>query len=116
MSKRRVLIVDDDQTLLECLQTWLREAGHDVATLDRADDVVGSLQAQAADVLLLDLMMPTKDGLQIIGEVRAAGWHGPIVLYSAYPYPERLGAQPGVTLLRKPFDLDALLGALEQAR
>ena len=58
----RVLVVDDDRTVREVVASYLRAAGHEV---DEADDGVAGLaqmRKQAADLVVLDLMMPEMDG------------------------------------------------------
>lgn len=81
-AQRRVLVVDDDPTVTEVVAGYLNRSGF---TVDRAADGPGALaQAQAAppDLVVLDLMLPGLDGLQVCRQLRAAG-PVPVVMLTA---------------------------------
>ena len=78
----RVLVVDDDATVREVVVDYLRAAGHDV---DEAVDGEGALDAvrdQPADLVVLDVMMPGIDGLEVCRRLRRLS-DVPIVLLTA---------------------------------
>ncbi|MDR7254681.1 DNA-binding response OmpR family regulator [Nocardioides sp. BE266] len=78
----RVLVVDDDATVREVVVDYLRAAGHDVA---EAVDGAGALEAVrggGADLVVLDVMMPGIDGLEVCRRLRRQG-DVPIVLLTA---------------------------------
>jgi two-component system response regulator BaeR len=68
---KRVLVVEDEAKLAGVLQDYLRAAGFDVAWLARGNEVVPWLRANGADLLLLDVMLPGMDGLEVCRAVRA---------------------------------------------
>ncbi|MET9494527.1 response regulator transcription factor [Streptomyces sp. NPDC006552] len=71
----RVLVVDDDPTVAEVVTGYLERAGH---VVDRADDGPAALALAAAhrpDLVVLDLMLPGMDGLEVCRRIRA---HGPV--------------------------------------
>ncbi len=78
----RVLVVDDDTTVREVVVSYLRAAGHDV---DEAGDGLAALAAmrdQPADLVVLDLMMPGIDGLEVCRRLRTMG-DVPIIMLTA---------------------------------
>lgn len=70
-SKGRVLVVDDDVALAEMLSIVLRNEGFDSRTVNRGDQVLGALRDYRPDLVLLDLMLPGKDGIDVCREIRA---------------------------------------------
>ena len=82
---KRILIVDDDAFIRRPLEFILREEGYQAATAANAEEGLRSLEACLPDLILLDVMMPGKDGLtwcaELKGDLRYAGI--PIVLLSA---------------------------------
>ncbi|MDK1476807.1 response regulator transcription factor [Streptomyces sp. 549] len=79
---RRVLVVDDDPTVREVVAGYLERAGF---TVDHADDGPAALtraQASPPDLVVLDLMLPGLDGLQVCRRLRAAG-PVPVVMLTA---------------------------------
>ena len=102
----QVMVVDDDDTIASVLVTYLEKAGH---TTSRAADGQAALDAVAEaqpDLMVLDLMLPKVDGLEVCRQVRAA-WPGlPVVMLTALAEPEdriaglEVGADDYVT---KPF-------------
>ncbi|HEX2894752.1 MAG TPA: response regulator transcription factor [Marmoricola sp.] len=78
----RVLVVDDDVTVREVVVSYLRAAGH--AVVEAADGAGGlrAMRADPADLVVLDLMMPGLDGLEVCRRLRAAG-DVPIIMLTA---------------------------------
>lgn len=69
-SGSRILIVEDEKKLASVLQDFLQHSGYQTHILYRGDEVIDWLQCEHADLLLLDIMLPGKDGLDICREVR----------------------------------------------
>ena len=78
----RVLVVDDDLALAEMLSIVLRQEGFDSRTVSRGDLVMGALREYRPDVVLLDLMLPGRDGIDVCKEIRAESGV-PIVMLTA---------------------------------
>lgn len=68
--QKSILIVEDEPKLAEVLQEYLQQSGFKVAWLANGLEVVGWVREQQPDLIILDLMLPGKDGLQIFREVR----------------------------------------------
>ncbi|MBI4515647.1 MAG: response regulator [Deltaproteobacteria bacterium] len=84
-SKARVLIVDDDPHALEILSRLLAREGYECQTVDSGQGCLDILVRQLFDVIVLDVMMPNMDGLQVCERLRAnAAWRAiPVILLTA---------------------------------
>jgi two-component system, OmpR family, response regulator MtrA len=80
--KGRVLIVDDDTALAEMLGIVLRNEGYEPKAVARGDDVLPVFRDFKPDLVLLDLMLPGKDGIDVCKEIRAESGI-PIVMLTA---------------------------------
>lgn len=67
---KKVLIVDDEKYILELLQVNLESNGFEVITCDNGNEVLALCEANTPDVVLLDLMLPGLDGLEICKKIR----------------------------------------------
>lgn len=83
MSIARVLIVEDEPELAELLHDYFVHAGFLADVLHRGDEVEARLQRQPVDLLILDLQLPGKDGLEICKTLRAAGNDPAIIMVTA---------------------------------
>ncbi|WP_443678534.1 MtrAB system response regulator MtrA [Nocardioides limicola] len=80
--KGRILVVDDDASLAEMLAIVLRQEGFDSQLVDRGDDALDAFRSYRPDLVLLDLMLPGKDGIDVCKEIRAESGV-PIVMLTA---------------------------------
>ena len=80
--KSRVLIVDDDSSLAEMLSIVLRNEGHDVSHVADGSAAVETFRAVRPDLVLLDVMLPGMDGMEICRRIRAESGV-PIVMLTA---------------------------------
>ncbi|RNM14389.1 response regulator transcription factor [Nocardioides pocheonensis] len=78
----RVLVVDDDVTVREVVVSYLRAAGHTVVEAADGADALRAMRSDPADLVVLDLMMPGIDGLEVCRRLRAAG-DVPIIMLTA---------------------------------
>ncbi|CAN5378439.1 two-component system response regulator MtrA [soil metagenome] len=78
----RVLVVDDDVALAEMLSIVLRQEGFDSRTVARGDLALEAMREYKPDVVLLDLMLPGRDGIDVCKEIRAESGV-PIVMLTA---------------------------------
>lgn len=81
----RILIVDDDPNTLEILRRWLNREGYATVSADNGPACLQTLAKEAVDVIVLDVMMPGMDGLQVCERLRASDeWRGiPVMLLTA---------------------------------
>src|SRR5438874_6602258 len=117
-SMHRILIVDDDQTTLASLARAFRLAGHDAVVCDNAVRAIALLKTDRFDLALSDVVMPGKDGLSMLEDLRDAGISTPVVMISGQASVDmavratKLGA---VDFLEKPISSDKLLLTVENA-
>ena len=81
-TKGRVLVVDDDAPLAEMLGIVLRQEGFDSQVCMRGDEALSAFRDYRPDVVLLDLMLPGRDGIDVCKEIRAESGV-PIVMLTA---------------------------------
>jgi two-component system alkaline phosphatase synthesis response regulator PhoP len=78
----RILVVDDEQSIRTIVEYALRDAGFDVATAARGDEALTAIGRDAVDLVVLDLMLPGMDGLEVCRRIRAER-NVPIIILSA---------------------------------
>jgi len=111
-----LLIVDDDQNTLASLARAFRMEGHEVTVCDNANRALELVKGQAFDMMFSDVVMPGKDGITLLEELRNLGVTMPVVMISGQANIEmavkatRLGA---ADFLEKPLSTDKLLLTLE---
>lgn len=111
-----VLLIEDDSTLGSYVQKALREHGHLVEHLADGRDGLIRASSERYDVIVLDRMLPTVDGLKILHTLRAAGDETPVLILSALGAVEDKVAglrAGGDDYLSKPFAISELLARLE---
>jgi DNA-binding response OmpR family regulator len=79
----RVLVVDDDVTVREVVVTYLRAAGHEVDETADGEGALALLRDHPADLVVLDLMLPGIDGLEVCERLRARGDDLPVIMLTA---------------------------------
>lgn len=81
----RILIVDDDANTLEILRRWLNREGYQTVSADNGTACLAALEKEPIDVIVLDVMMPGMDGLQVCERLREhAEWRNiPVMLLTA---------------------------------
>jgi CheY-like chemotaxis protein len=70
MAKLKVMLAEDDLTMIKLLQTLLKMEGFDVIVLDAGDDVVKAVSDNCPDVLLMDVHLSNQNGLEILNSIR----------------------------------------------
>lgn len=73
VSKGKILVVDDEHQILDLLQYNLTQAGYEVVTADNGDDASFLAAKHIPDLILLDRMLPGKDGIQTLKDIRKNG-------------------------------------------
>src|SRR2546430_3104774 len=67
----KILVADDDQSLVRTLTWILKENGYDVVVAPGGEGLIGMLEEERPNLLLLDIMMPKVDGLQLLAKMKA---------------------------------------------
>ncbi|MBI2859203.1 MAG: response regulator transcription factor, partial [Chloroflexi bacterium] len=118
MRRFRVLVADDEDRIVNFLRTKLKASGYEVLTASNGVQAIEQVQAQEPDLLVLDLVMPKKDGFQTLKELRTFS-SMPVIILSARGADEEkikglgLGADD---YLPKPFNPDELVARIEAVR
>jgi DNA-binding NtrC family response regulator len=84
VSPGKILVIDDEPDIRESLEALLSQENYQVELAANATEGLKRLEASAYDLVLLDLMMPDKSGLQVLDEVRARDVETPIFMITAY--------------------------------
>ena len=72
MSKARILVVDDEEDILELLRYNISKEGYDVISSENGEDALVAVKRHSPDLIILDLMMPGIDGLDVCKQLKAA--------------------------------------------
>lgn len=117
MKRPKVLLVDDEPSVLRSTALLLSELGYDTATTSEPERVVDTLRAERPDVLLQDVRMPGLDLDELVRRVRADPDVGgtPVLLFSASMDLPEVSARVGANgYLEKPFRPDEVVRAIEE--
>jgi two-component system cell cycle response regulator len=114
----RIVVADDDQALLKTLVYILRGQGHEVIPVDGGERLIEVLEAQRPDLLMLDIMMPKVDGLELLERIRSdPAWEGlPVLMISSMPPEEATQRSLGLgadDFVAKPFRVRELLARVD---
>lgn len=111
-----ILVAEDQTDIRELIAMNLRNAGYEVTTVADGPAALASQNEQASDLLILDLMMPGLDGLEVCKALRARGRSSPILMLTARAteLDRVLGLELGADdYLTKPFSLAELLARVK---
>lgn len=115
---KKVLIVDDEKYILELLQVNLESNGFDVTICDRGDEVISICETIMPDIILLDLMLPGIDGLEICKRIRNHAKLSKIVIIMVTARGEEIDRVLGLELgaddyISKPFSVREILARIK---
>ncbi len=114
----RILIIDDEAAIRESLETLLVLEGYTVETAINGEAGLLAIERNAYDLVLLDLALPGKNGLEILGIIRERHASLPVIMITAYGKVDnvvdaiRTGAQ---NFVQKPWDNEKLLADIRSA-
>jgi DNA-binding NtrC family response regulator len=117
LSKGRILVVDDEADIRESLETLLDLEGYSVELAQNATEGLRKMESGHYDLVLLDLMMPDRSGMEVLREVRERDSETPIIMITAYGSVEvavnalKAGAS---YYFSKPWDNEKLLIEVDQ--
>lgn len=110
-AKQKILIVDDDTNISELISLYLTKECYDTMTVADGEAALSAYVSYHPDLILLDLMLPGKDGYQVCREIRAKS-ATPIIMLSAKGevFDKVLGLELGADdYMEKPFDAKELV-------
>ena len=95
MSKQQILVVDDDKSIVKVVRSYLEQAGYAVQTAYDGESALHALRSEKPDLVVLDLMLPDRDGWEITRLIRSDA---------------TLGAMPIIMLTARVEDTDKIVG------
>ncbi len=116
--RARILVADDEDSLRWVLEKGLRQAGYDVSAAKDGESAVRAFEAEAFDLVFLDIKMPGLDGLTVLAKLREIRADATVIVMTAHGTMETAiqAMQRGAyDYLGKPFDLDEVLLLAERA-
>lgn len=118
MKQFRILAVDDEERILNFLRSKLKALGYEVITAGNGVEAIELAQAQEPDLVVLDLVMPKKDGFETLKELRSFSTVPVIILTARGADADKIkGLNQGADdYLLKPFNPDELVARIEAIR
>lgn len=116
----RILIIDDDPSIRLVFKRYLEGNGYEVSTATNGNEGLSLLNDSIPDLVITDVMMPEKDGLEVVLELRNRHPEIPVIAISGgmriapmdfLPMIKKFGA---CKVLYKPVELDELLSAIQE--
>ncbi len=119
MKKTKVLVVDDEAEFAATLTERLQLRGYDARAVSSAEDTVAAAKSDLPDVILLDLKMPGKSGIEILMTIREYAPGSEVILLTGHVDIEskiegiRIGA---FDYIMKPIDIGELTAKIDKAK
>jgi two-component system response regulator AtoC len=118
MAMSRILVVDDERSILESLEMFLGEKNHEVLTADTAGEGLDLFRRHQPEVVILDIRLPDRDGLEVLGEIQASKPLSKVIMITAFHDMEstiQAMKNGAYDYLHKPFDPDDVEKAVNRA-
>ena len=112
MNHANILIVDDERGIREQLEGILHDEGFSASSVGSGEDALGALSRELFDLVLLDILLPGMDGIEVLRQARAAGHRTPIVVISGHAGAElavRAVREGAADFMEKPLSLERVL-------
>jgi len=112
-----ILVVDDDQDVCEYLQDFLTSEGYTVKVVNDPTETLETLSAQEFHVVVLDLMMPKLNGIDLLGQIRQADDDIAVIILTGYPSLETATSSiehDVSAYIRKPFSINDFREAIHR--
>ena len=117
--KKRILVIDDDDLVVRSLKKLLNRSGFEIVTCQNGDEALRLLQEKNFDLIICDVLMPEKNGVDTIRDIRNAVKQRkvqiPVVFLTGYAdasLQEAAQALEPVGYIFKPFDADQLINTI----
>ncbi len=117
--KEKILLVDDQEDLIELTRRILQPRGYEVVGLTDGEEALDVIKKESPNLVILDMIMPGKDGAQICQEMKsdATTRHIPVILSTGQMLKEGDFSQEGLAeadgYLIKPFEIEDLLNKIQ---
>jgi len=114
----RILVIDDDENYRTLLRSFIEEKGHTVFEAADADEGLKVFRQQKIDLIVSDLMMPVKSGLELLQDIKKIDPRVLFIMITGYPSLELAAAATkagAFDFLPKPVDRDQLAAVMQRA-
>ncbi|MEN3013405.1 MAG: response regulator [Endomicrobiia bacterium] len=105
----KILIIDDDTEILDLLNTFFSSLGHQVTTTTNSIDGLKYVAKEIYDLVMLDIKLPEKDGIEVLKEIKKIDANLPVVMVTGYKEAEKVieaFRHGALDCLLKPFNFD----------
>jgi DNA-binding NtrC family response regulator len=115
MSKKPILVVDDEPIVRESIRDWLKDAGYQVATAETGEEALEMIKRLDFSVIVLDVRLPGQTGITVLKQVKVLKPEIKSIIITAYPSAElsnevkKLGAIDYLIKPIAPDDLERLI-------
>ena len=116
MSKKKILVADDDQAIVDVLHILLEDQGYEVLSTIQASGI-DALLLQKPDMIILDIWMSGVNGKDVCMRIKKdeATRHIPVIMFSANRDTEEIALQCGADgFITKPFEINELIKLVEE--
>ncbi|OGX07375.1 MAG: hypothetical protein A2Z88_03820 [Omnitrophica WOR_2 bacterium GWA2_47_8] len=109
MDKLKILVVDDKQVIGDLFEFTLGYSGHIITVVNSAFEAVERIKSEKFDIAFVDIVMPERDGVELLEDIKKVAPQLPVVMMSGYSVEDKrekskkLGA---ITCLKKPFEIE----------
>jgi DNA-binding NtrC family response regulator len=113
----RILIIDDDTDICEYMQLLLTQSGYDVTAKTNPREGLETLREEEFHVVILDIMMPELNGMEVLEEIRSFDSDIAIIIFTGYPSVDTAVTSMKYDVsdyIKKPFDVDEFNQTLEK--
>jgi CheY-like chemotaxis protein len=117
MIGKRIMVVDDDLSLRVSMKLLLKHRGYEVSLARDADEVLELATRHKFELILMDICMPGRSGVDVFEELRRRGVDTKVIFISAYALEddvERALEAGALRVLRKPVDVDHLFHLIDE--
>ncbi len=105
----KIIVIDDDTETLDVLDTFLTSLGHQVVTTTNSVDGLKIIAKEIFDLVLLDIKLPERDGIEVLKEIKQMDRNLPVVMITGYKEAEKVieaFRNGAMDCLLKPFNFD----------
>lgn len=117
---KKILVVDDDKLVLQSVNKVLKREGYETILAQNADEAISKAQKESFDLIISDIRMPGKNGVEAIREVRKlfdekVGKDVPIIFITGHAeIGDQLKAKSLGEIILKPFDIEQLIMTIRE--
>lgn len=115
--RAKILVVDDEQDICTFLSKLLNDEGYEITTVKNGYQVIEEVRKGSFDLILLDVIMPSMNGLDTYREIKKIDPQIPVIMMSGYPVKglvDQALSEGAKTCLNKPFTIDKVITTVKE--